>query len=110
MDGVPVYHIRNITDVDDKTIRESQVQGILLAQFTQKWTERFHRDGVGSLNMLSPHKEPRATEHIASQITMIQALIDKEHAYQTEDGSVYFNNSSFSDYGPLSGLEKRTLK
>ena len=110
MDGMPVFHIRNITDVDDKTIRASQAQGIPLSAFTQKWTDRFHKDGVESLNMLPPHKEPRATEHIAPQIAMIQTLMDKGHAYRTKDGSVYFKISSFPDYGQLSGLEKRTLK
>ena len=53
VDGLNPYHIRQITDVDDKTIRQSQAEGISLKAFTQKWTERFHQDSA-ELNILPP--------------------------------------------------------
>ena len=55
--GLEVLHVRNITDVDDKTIRESQAEGKTLTEFTDFWTQRFHED-CAALNMLPPHREP----------------------------------------------------
>jgi len=107
--GLKVIHVRNITDVDDKTIRESRRQGLTLKDFTRKWEEKFHID-CERLNMLKPTVEPRATEHIAQQLKMVETLIQKGHAYAAEDGSVYFKISSFPDYGKLSGLDKDNLK
>lgn len=109
LSGTPTKHVRNITDVDDKTIRDSQKAGQTLVQFTQYWTERFHAD-CAALNLLAPHVEPKATEHIPHQIKMIEDLIERKHAYAAPDGSVYFRVSSFPDYGRLSHLEDRELK
>jgi len=108
--GVPVMHVRNITDVDDKTIRQSMQEGISLQECTEHWTRQFHEDCEGALNMLHPHEEPRATGHIAEQIAMIEQLIARGHAYQAEDGSVYFQVSSFSEYGKLSHLDPESLQ
>ena len=107
--GLNVHHVRNITDVDDKTIRQSQREKQSLKKFTQKWTERFHRD-CQDLNILTPYAEPRATDHIEHQIRLIQQLIDKDHAYSTPEGSVYFCVKSFSHYGRLSHLNHRELQ
>lgn len=106
--GVNVRHVRNITDVDDKTIRESRKLGMSLKEFTSRWEEKFHRD-CEALNMLSPCVEPRATEHIGEQISMIASLVEKGHAYVAPDGSVYFKISSFPEYGRLSGLDREGL-
>jgi len=107
--GTPTLHVRNITDVDDKTIRDSQKAGLSLAEFTQGWTRKFHAD-CEALNLLPPHVEPSAVAHLPHQIAMIEQLIVKGHAYAAADGSVYFRVASFKDYGKLSHLEDRELR
>ena len=106
--GIRTLHVRNITDVDDKTIRDSQKAGKSLADFTASWTEKFHTD-CEKLGLLAPHIEPGAVEHIPQQIAMIETLIEKGHAYRSDDASVYFKISSFPGYGRLSRLDKREL-
>mgnify|MGYP000005831619 CR=1 FL=1 len=106
--GMKTLHVRNITDVDDKTIRDSQVAGKTLKEFTAHWTEKFHADCT-ALGCLPPHIEPSAIDHIPQQIAMIEKLIEKGHAYASEDGSVYFKVASFPDYGKLSRLDTREL-
>ena len=106
--GSRTLHVRNITDVDDKTIRDSQKAGKSLAEFTSFWTEKFHADCV-KLGLLPPHIEPGAVDHIPQQIAMIETLVEKGHAYRSEDGSVYFKISSFPEYGRLSRLDQREL-
>lgn len=107
--GLPTLHVRNLTDVDDKTIRDSQKAGQSLTDFTQYWTAKFHAD-CAALNLLPPHVEPSAVAHIPHQIRMIETLIERGHAYATPDGSVYFRVASFADYGRLSHLEDRELR
>lgn len=109
MGGTPTRHVRNLTDVDDKTIRDSQKAGKSLTEFTQTWTEKFHAD-CAALNLLPPHVEPSAVAHIPHQIRMIETLVRRGHAYAAADGSVYFKVASFTDYGRLSHLEDRELK
>lgn len=104
-----VRHVRNVTDIDDKTIRRARDEGRPLEEITKTWTDKFH-DDCAALNCLPPHVEPAATTHIPEQIDMIAILERKGHAYRTEDGSVYFKVSSFEDYGALSRLKERELK
>ncbi len=106
--GLRTKHVRNITDVDDKTIRNSQAQNTPLTEYTAKWTAKFH-DDCKSLNCLAPHVEPSAVGHIAEQIELVRLLMEKGHAYQSEDGSVYFRISSYADYGRLAHLDRQTL-
>ena len=106
--GMKTRHVRNITDVDDKTIRDSQANGQTLKEFTDHWSEKFHTD-CAALGCLEPHIEPSAVEHIPQQIAMIETLVEKGHAYVSDDGSVYFQVSSFPDYGKLSRLDTREL-
>ena len=101
-------HVRNLTDVDDKTIRQSQTEGRALSEFTAQWTARFHAD-CAALNLLTPHIEPSAVEHIPEQIALIEKLLEKGHAYRTDDGSVYFKVDHFPKYGALSRLAERTI-
>ena len=108
LSGTPTLHVRNITDVDDKTIRDSQKAGQSLTDFTQGWTQKFHTD-CAALNLLPPHVEPSAVAHISQQVEMIEKLMAGGHAYAGADGSVYFQVSSFKDYGRLSHLEDREL-
>jgi len=107
-DGQKTYHARNLTDVDDKTIRQSQEEGVELGDFTNRWTERFHQD-CRALNLLDPHVEPSAVGHIPEQISLIERLIERGKAYQANDGSVYFNVGSFEAYGRLSRLAEREI-
>ncbi|NBB78112.1 MAG: cysteine--tRNA ligase [Verrucomicrobia bacterium] len=109
VDGTPVKHVRNITDLDDKTIRRSEEEGVSLQAFTARWTDKFHKD-CAALNMRQPSVEPSAVAHIPEQISLIEKLIEKGHAYAVEDGSVYFRVTSFDDYGRLSRLKQRDLK
>lgn len=108
LDGMKTKHVRNITDVDDKTIRDSVRMGMELADFTAQWRDKFHAD-CEALNCLKPHIEPSAVEHIPEQINMIEDLVKKGHAYASDDGSVYFKITSFSEYGKLSHLDTREL-
>ena len=107
--GMKTCHVRNITDVDDKTIRDAQAAGESLIDFTARWTTLFHED-CAKLNCLPPNIEPSAVRHIPQQIAMIEELVAKGHAYASDDGSVYFKIDSFPEYGKLSGLDKRELE
>jgi cysteinyl-tRNA synthetase len=108
LSGIKTLHVRNITDVDDKTIREAQKSELSLVEFTAGWTERFHQDAK-QLNMLDPHIEPSAVQHIPEQIQLIEKLIDNGNAYPSEDGSVYFSVKSYSNYGKLTRIDQRDL-
>ncbi len=107
--GMANRHVRNVTDVDDKTIRESQAAGQTLQEFTAHWKAKFQAD-CEALHLLPPHVEPGAVDHIGHQVKMIGQLIEKGHAYAKEDGSVYFNVASFPEYGRLSRVADRELK
>lgn len=104
-----VKHVRNLTDVDDKTIRRAREEGVSLGEVTQTWTDKFHAD-CAALNCLPPHVEPAATTHIPEQVSMIEVLMQKGNAYRAADGSVYFKVSSFDGYGALSRVKERELK
>ncbi|HND60954.1 MAG TPA: cysteine--tRNA ligase [Opitutaceae bacterium] len=104
-----VKHVRNLTDVDDKTIRRSREEGRPLAAVTKQWTDKFHAD-CDALNCLRPHVEPTATGHIREQVDMIDVLMRKGHAYRAPDGSVYFKVTSFDGYGRLSRVKERELQ
>ena len=106
--GYKTFHVRNITDVDDKTIRQSQEEGVELEVFTDKWTARFRKD-CELLNLMSPHVEPSAVGHIPEQISLIERLLEVGKAYQASDGSVYFKVEAFSEYGRLSRLADREI-
>lgn len=106
--GMRTLHVRNITDVDDKTIRDSIAAGKNLKDFTDHWTRRYHED-CEALGILEPHIEPSAVEHIPQQIRMAEILVDRGHAYQSEDGSLYFRISSFPEYGKLAHLDQQEL-
>jgi cysteinyl-tRNA synthetase len=104
-----VKHVRNLTDVDDKTIKRARDEGRPLAEVTKQWTDKFHAD-CDALNCLRPHVEPTATGHIKEQVDMIDVLMKKGNAYRAADGSVYFKVSSFDDYGRLSRVKERELQ
>ncbi len=107
--GFKVKHVMNITDVDDKTIRDSKKEGVSLKEFTERYTKYFIED-LKTLNIELPDVMPKATEHIKDMISLIQKLIDKGYAYKGEDGSIYYDISKFKDYGKLSGMRINDLK
>jgi cysteinyl-tRNA synthetase len=104
-----VKHVRNLTDVDDRTIGQCRREKRPLAEITREWTEKFHAD-CATLNCLRPHSEPTATGYIREQVDMIEVLMKKGNAYRAADGSVYFKLSSFPEYGALSRIKERELK
>ena len=99
--GVPVRHVMNITDVDDKIIRNATAAGIPIAQYTAPYEQAFLED-LDSLRIERPEQLARATEHIDRMVGLIQRLAASGAAYQTEDGSWYFRLASFPEYGKLS--------
>ena len=102
-----VTYARNITDVDDKILQAAKESGELIEQITRRTTEAYH-DDMAALGALPPTVEPRATKHIFQMVAMIQALIDKSHAYAA-DGHVLFSVPSMADYGELSRLDREAL-
>jgi cysteinyl-tRNA synthetase len=107
--GYSVTHVMNLTDIDDKTIKGSQKQGIPLRQFTEFYVKAFFED-IKALNIMPADVYPKATEHIPEMLTLIKTLIEKGIAYRGEDGSIYFSVVKFPDYGKLSHLNVCELK
>ena len=102
--GYDVYHVMNITDVDDKTIQKSNIEKKSLREITKHYISNF-KDDLKALSILPPDQFPNATDHIDQMIDMIQALIDKGYAYPTDDGSVFFAIDSYKNYGTLSNID-----
>ena len=99
--GTPVRHVMNITDVDDKIIRNAAAAGIPIGDYTAGFERAFFED-LDSLRVERPEIIARATEHIPRMVELIQKLAAAGAAYQTEDGSWYFRLASFPEYGKLS--------
>ena len=102
--GYEVFHVMNITDVDDKTINKSVKEGKKLNDIAEIYTSIFKKD-LENLKILPPDVFPLATDHIDKMIEIIQILINKGHAYLTNDNSVFFSIDSFKDYGKLSNID-----
>ena len=98
--GFSVRHVMNITDVDDKIIRNSAQQGLSVKQYTAKYEKAFLEDSA-TLNIEQPVLA-RATDHIAEMARFVGELEKKGYAYRTEDGSYYFRIAKFPGYGKLS--------
>ena len=107
--GYEVSHIMNITDVDDKTIKRANDSGKELSEITKHYTKLFYEDSL-SLKILPANKYPLATEHIPSMIKMIKLLIQKDFAYVSDDGSVFFKISKYKKYGNLINLNLSDMK
>jgi len=99
--GVNIRHVMNITDVDDKIIRNAAAAGIPISEYTPKFVNAFFED-LNSLRVERPEIIARATEHIPRMVALIQRLAAMDAAYQTEDGSWYFRLSAYPEYGKLS--------
>ena len=98
---------RNITDVDDKINQASIETGKPIGEITERFI-RIYNEDMATLGVLPPDVEPRATEHIGEMIAMIEALIEKGHAYEA-DGHVLFDVASNPDYGALSKRDLREM-
>ena len=106
--GYKVKFIMNLTDVDDKTIRDSQKQGKKLNEFTKPFIKGFFED-LKSLNILPASVYPRATECIDEMVEIIKILLDKGIAYKGEDDCIYYSIKKFKNYGKLAHLDKEQL-
>jgi cysteinyl-tRNA synthetase len=107
--GFEVTYIRNITDIDDKIINRANENSEDIAKLTTRFTTAMHEDAA-ALGIEEPTQEPRATEHIDQIVQMISKLIEKEHAYVAENNDVFYDVSTFTDYGKLSGKRLDELR
>jgi cysteinyl-tRNA synthetase len=99
--GERLRHVMNITDVDDKIIRNAAAAGTSISDFTQKYERAFLED-LEALQVQQPEVFARATEHIPEMVDLIEQLVARDIAYRTDDGSYYFRISKFPEYGKLS--------
>ncbi len=106
--GYKVNLVMNLTDIDDKTIRDSKKAGMSLKGFTEKYTKEFFR-GLDMLNIKRASSYPKATGNVKDMISLTKKLVDKGMAYE-KGGSVYFRISSFKDYGRLSKIDLGKIK
>jgi cysteinyl-tRNA synthetase len=100
--GYELQHVMNITDVEDKIIRNAMARNVSIGEYTAEYEKAFLDDSA-MLRLERPERLVRATEHIQEMIDAIQALADGGHTYQS-DGSTYFRIASFPEYGRLSRL------
>ena len=107
--GYDVFHIMNLTDVDDRTIDAAVKKGVPLRQHVDPFARAFEEDRDW-LRIRPAHAQPRATEYIGPMIELISGLLEKGVAYKGDDGSVYFAIARFPGYGRLSQLDRRELR
>ncbi|HSW42960.1 MAG TPA: cysteine--tRNA ligase [Patescibacteria group bacterium] len=107
--GLRVTWVMNLTDVDDKIIRRAAAEGIGIDELAERWIARFLED-ARSLRMTRPDALPRATEHIAEMVALLERLVSAGHAYRTDDGSLYFRIASWPAYGRLARLDPAQLR
>ena len=102
--GMKVRQVMNLTDVDDKTIRGANAAGVKLTDYTKTYKDAFFAD-LKKLNVQRAEVYPAATDHIPEMIALVEKLMEKGVAYQSEDGSVYFNVRKFPGYGKLAHID-----
>jgi cysteinyl-tRNA synthetase len=107
--GLRVTWVMNITDIDDKIIRGAAAAGVGIGELAERWTKRFLAD-ARTLRMTMPDVMPTATSHIEPMVGLIQALLERGHAYRTEDGSIFFRIASWPAYGRLARLVPEQLR
>ena len=104
LNGLGLHHVMNITDVDDKIIRNALAAGKPIGEYSAKYEKAFF-DDLDALGIERPEDIARATENIDGMVALIQRLAAEDIAYQTEDGSWYFRIKRFPAYGQLSGKD-----
>jgi cysteinyl-tRNA synthetase len=102
--GYPVTWVMNVTDVDDKIIRDAARKGVPIGELTARHEAAFRED-LARLRVMTPDVFSRATEHIPEMAALIGTLLEKGHAYRTEDGSIFFRIASWPAYGRLAHLD-----
>ena len=102
--GMKVKQVMNLTDVDDKTIRGANAAGVKLTDYTKTYKDAFFAD-LKKLNIQPAEIYPAATDHIPEMIALVQKLMEKGVAYQSEDKSVYFKVREFPGYGKLAHID-----
>lgn len=107
--GFKVTQVMNLTDVDDKTIRDSRAAGLPLRDFTARYKQAFFED-IRTLGIQPAEHYPAATDHIPEMIDLIQRLFDKGIAYQAPDKSVYFSIEKWPSYGKLAHLDRSGMR
>jgi cysteinyl-tRNA synthetase len=107
--GYDVYHIMNLTDVDDRIIKEAGKGGTTIDALVAPFIAAFYEDR-DYLRILPAHDYPRATEFVQPMVRLVEGLLANGTAYQGDDRSVYFSIERFPAYGRLSQLDKRELK
>ena len=107
--GLRVTWVMNITDIDDRIIANANSAGVEIGELTNRWLERFKADFV-ALRMTPPDVLPRATEHIDEMVAIIARLLERGHAYRTDDGSIFFRISSWPAYGRLARIDPSQLQ
>jgi cysteinyl-tRNA synthetase len=107
--GFNVRWVMNITDIDDKIIKGAAAAGASVGELADRWLERFLAD-ADTLRMTRPDVTPRATEHIDPIVTLISTLLERGHAYRTDDGSIFFRIASWPEYGRLATLDPEQLR
>ena len=98
--GYKVHYVMNITDVDDKIIRNATRDGVSVHEYTAKFEQAFLEDSA--LLAIEPPHFVRATEHIQQMADFVAKLVERDIAYRTDDGSYYFRIAKFPEYGKLS--------
>ena len=107
--GYDVFHVMNLTDVDDRTIKAAAAAGQRLADYTAPFIAAFYEDR-DYLRIRPAHAYPRATQAVPAMVRLVERLLERGVAYRGEDGSVYFAIAKFPGYGRLSRLDTRELK
>jgi cysteinyl-tRNA synthetase len=107
--GFRVTYVRNITDIDDKIIKRALERGITIRALTDEMIDAMHQD-LDAVGIQKPDHEPRATEHVAGMLGLIDKLRDKGLAYQAADGDVNFAVRKLPGYGKLSGKSLDELR
>ena len=102
--GMKIKQVMNLTDVDDKTIKGANAQGVALTDYTKTYKDAFFAD-LAKLNVQPAEVYPAATDHIPEMIALVQKLMEKGVAYQSEDKSVYFKVREFPGYGKLAHID-----
>ena len=107
--GHTVMWVMNITDIDDKIIKGAAAAGEAIGELTDRYLARFLED-ADTLRMTRPDVLPRATDHIDRIVALIETLLERGHAYRTDDGSIFFRIASWPSYGRLARLDPEQMR
>jgi len=107
--GLDVFHIMNLTDVDDRVIKAAAAAGKRITEHTEPFTQAFFADR-DYLRIKPAHVYTPATQYIPQMIALVERLLERGVAYKGDDGSVYFALAKFPKYGRLSRLDTRQIK